>query len=302
MRLYFAFSLLASSLTVAAPFGEQISESGIKHSFLVTGNKTAIIGEDCEVKWEHPKRSRDGEVASNGLILIAFADAVTVFNPHDNYEEAFHYKGIEGEEISTASFLPDGRIMIAIMGKEPRIIEIGKGGKRTTCPLEPESDNTHMQTRMARKLPNGNYLVPHLLAFAIKEYEPSGKVVRIIKTDLPELGGRAAENWPFTAITLENGHIMANLTHGNKTVIFDQEGKVQWVASGKRFADPCGGEVLPNGNIVICQYASKGDEMPDVIEMTPDKKVVWEFKAPGFRGAHQIDILTTNGEPVAGKR
>jgi hypothetical protein len=159
-----------------------------------------------------------------------------------------------------------------------------------------------MQTRMARKLPNGNYLVPHLLAFAIKEYDPSGKVVRTIKTDLPELGGREKKNWPFTAITLENGDIVANLTNGNKTVIFDKEGKVKWVASGKEFADPCGGEVLENGNIVICQYGQKNDELPDVIEMTPDKKVVWAFKAQGFSGAHQIDILTTNGKPATGRR
>jgi hypothetical protein len=31
-----------------------------------------------------------------------------------------------------------------------------------------------MQTRMARQLRSGNYLVPHLLAFAIKEYSTDG--------------------------------------------------------------------------------------------------------------------------------
>ena len=33
-----------------------------------------------------------------------------------------------------------------------------------------------------------------LLAFAIKEYAPDGRIVSVIKTDLPEIGGRAAEN------------------------------------------------------------------------------------------------------------
>ncbi|GIT38773.1 MAG: hypothetical protein Ct9H300mP7_6940 [Verrucomicrobiota bacterium] len=44
-----------------------------------------------------------------------------------------------------------------------------------------------MQTRMARKLPNGNYLVPHLLAFKVKEYKPDGTVVNEIKLTSPNL-------------------------------------------------------------------------------------------------------------------
>ena len=75
---------------------------------------------------------------------------------------------------------------------------------------------------------NGNYLVPHLLAFKVKEYDPHGEVVKEINTDLEELGGRKAENWPFTAIRLENGNTLVNLTHGNKTVEFDAAGKVVW--------------------------------------------------------------------------
>ncbi|MDP6680064.1 MAG: hypothetical protein QGG72_14375, partial [Verrucomicrobiota bacterium] len=55
-----------------------------------------------------------------------------------------------------------------------------------------------------------------------------GTVVRTIKTDLPALGGRKPENWPFTAIRLANGNTLVNLTHGNKTVGFDPSGNVTW--------------------------------------------------------------------------
>ena len=89
----------------------------------------------------------------------------------------------------------------------------------------------------------GDYLVPHLLGFAVKQYDPQGNVKRTIKTDLAELGGRAAENWPFTAILLESDNILVNLTHGNKTVEFDQAGKVVWRVDNShvagRFDDPC---------------------------------------------------------------
>ena len=156
-----------------------------------------------------------------------------------------------------------------------------------------------MQTRMARKLANGNYLVPHLLAFKVKEYLPDGAVVKVFKTDLEELGGREAKNWPFTAIRLENGNTLVNLTNGNKTVEFDRDGKVVWKVSNKdvdgRFADPCGGQRLANGNTIICSYGQKDPKKVKLFEVTPDKTVVWEFFHPKVR-AHQVHVLTTNGE------
>ncbi|MDB2673622.1 hypothetical protein N9Y81_01570 [Akkermansiaceae bacterium] len=286
----------------AAPFGEQISKFGIKHSFLITGTKTAIVDESCEIVWEVKAKSRDGEVLPNGNVLVAFAKEVKEFTR--DKKVVFHYKLADGnKEISTAKRLESGNTLIAEMGAKPRILEITPEGKvAVEVPVKPETENTHMQIRMARKLPNGNYLVPHLLAFAIKEYTPGGEVVRTIKTDLPELGGRPKKNWPFTAILLEDGRVMANLTNGNKTVIFDKAGKADWVFANDQCMDPCGGQLLANGNIVACQYGSRGDAKPDAIEINPKKEVVWEFKVPKFRGVHEIHVLTTNGKPAGGWR
>ncbi|MFT7302921.1 MAG: outer membrane protein assembly factor BamB [Akkermansiaceae bacterium] len=302
MKLALASFFALGSFLSAAPFGEQISESGIKHSFLMTGTKTAIIGEDSEIIWEIPKKSRDGEVLPNGNVLIAFAKEVKEFTKEKKV--VFHYKLAGGnKEISTATRLANGNTLIAEMGAKPRLLEIAVDGKVVVeVPVKPETDNTHMQIRMARKLPNGNYLVPHLLAFAIKEYTPKGEVVRTIKTDLEELGGRPKKNWPFTAILLEDGKVMANLTNGNKTVIFDKDGKVVWKFEDARCADPCGGQFLGNGNVVACQYGQGKEGMPDALEINPAGKVVWEFKAPKFRGLHEIHVLTTNGKPSGGSR
>jgi len=111
---------------------------------------------------------------------------------------------------------------------------------------------------------------------------------------------------PFGQQLSETGIKHSFLITGTKTVIFDKKGKPVWIASSEnvkdRFADPCGGHFLDNGNIVICSYGSPKDSMPDLFELTPDKKVVWEFKAPKFRGSHEVHILTTNGKPVVGKR
>lgn len=197
--------------------------------------------------------------------------------------------------------LTNGNTLVVERGVKPQLLEVGKDGSiQVVVPLQPGTQNAHMQTRMARKLPNGNYIVPHLLAFAVKEYNPHGTVVRTVKTDLPELGGRKQRNWPFTAIHLSSGNLLVNLTNGNKTVEFDRNGKVAWRVDNSdvdgRFADPCGGQRLANGNSVICSYGQKKAHMPKLFEVNQDKKVVWEYFNPEVR-AHEVHVITTNRQP-----
>ena len=42
-----------------------------------------------------------------------------------------------------------------------------------------------MQTRMARKLSDGTYLVPHLLNFAVMHYDAQGTILAKMDTTLP---------------------------------------------------------------------------------------------------------------------
>lgn len=287
--------MLASSLQADEP---------IRHSFFIAGPSfTGIIAEDGTEEWNSGKAgARDGFILPNGNALIAWGDEVKELTRE--FEVVFRYtKSAENGEIGTVQRLENGRTLITELGKKPRLLEVDADGKIVVdVPLQPETDNAHMQTRMARKLANGNYLAPHLLAFKVKEYTPEGKVVQQFATDLADLGGRAAENWPFTAIRLDNGHTLVNLTHGNKTVEMDAEGKVVWKISNddfpdlKPFADPCGAQRLPNGNTVICSYASQ--EAIKVFEVTPEKKIVWTYTGP--HRAHEIQILTTNGKPIEG--
>ena len=294
-RLLWAFGLLC--------FCSALSAEEIKHSFFIAGPSfTGLIAEDGSEQWNSGKpAARDGSVLPNQNILIAWSDEVKEFTPAKEVVFAYKLSSLN-QEIGTAVRLETGRTLITELGKKPRLLEVNADGTiAVECPLLPETDNAHMQTRMARKLANGNYLVPHLLAFQVKEYKPNGEVVRSIKTDLDELGGRAAENWPFTAIELAHGRVLVNLTHGNKTVEFDSAGKVVWQVSNadfpneKPFADPCGGQRLPNGNTVIASYGSQG--AIKVFEVTPDKKLVWTYTGP--HRAHEIQVLTTNGVSVA---
>ena len=298
------FRSLALSFVVFASIGQHLAaDEAIRHSFFVAGpDFTGIIDEDGKEVWDSGRRgARDGWVLPNKNVLIAWGDVVKEFTP--DKKVVFHYERSQGnKEIGTVQRLDNGNTLITELGKKPRLLELDSGGKIVVeCPLKPETGNAHMQTRMARKLPNGNYLVPHLLAFKVKEYTPEGKVVKEFATDMAELGGREAENWPFTAIRLANGNTLVNLTHGNKTVEFDAEGKVVWKVAqedfpNKPFDDACGGQRLPNGNTVITAYhAKKGIKL---FEVTRDKKIVWTYEGP--HRAHHFQILTTNGKPLEG--
>ncbi|MFM7128039.1 MAG: hypothetical protein ACKO0V_01615 [bacterium] len=281
-----------------------ISAEEIKHSLFIAGpNFTGILDEEGKIIWDSGRKgARDGYVLPSGNILIAWTNEVLEYRRDKSI--AFQYKlSKENKEIGTAQRLENGNTLITELGPRPRLLEVSPTGEiKVDCPLKPETDNAHMQTRMARKLPSGNYLVPHLLAFKVKEYQPDGTVVKEFPTDLPEVGGRKEENWPFTAIRLANGRTLVNLTHGNKTVELDAEGKIVWKVTNndfpnKPFSDPCGGQRLPNGNTVIASYAAqKGIK---VFELTPDKKIVWTYEGP-YR-AHEIQVLTTNGKPVEGQ-
>ena len=300
LSLLLALALPAKNEKSNPTFGKQVSESGIRHSFLVCGNPTALVNEKNQIVWQTKGYGRDGFVLKSGNVLVSVGNVAKEITREGKV--VWSYKLSKGnKELGSCVRLENGNTLIVERGAKPQLLEVSKEGSvAVTVPLKPETKNSHMQTRMARKLPNGNYIVPHLLAFAVKEYKPDGTVVRTIKTDLEELGGRKARNWPFTAIHLKGGNLLVNLTNGNKTVEFDPSGKVAWRVDNSyvdgRFADPCGGQRLANGNTLICSYGQRKGDMPKLVEVTRDKKVVWEYFNPAVR-AHEVHVISTNGKP-----
>ena len=65
----------------AQQFGRQESDTGIKHSFLIAGPITAMVGEDGEVKWRTKGRSRDAFVLKNGNVLTTIANTAKEITP-----------------------------------------------------------------------------------------------------------------------------------------------------------------------------------------------------------------------------
>jgi len=281
-----------------------VQPPSITHSFFIAGPTfTGILNEAGEIEWDAGRPgARDGYVLPNGNVLICWADEVVEYDLKK--EVLFSYKkSAINQELGSVVRLENGNTLISELGDRPRLLEVDSSGEMVVeIPLVPETDNIHMQTRMARKLTNGNYLVPHLLAFAVKEYSPRGEILQTLKTDIPEIGGREAENWPFTAIRLDNGNTLISLTHGNKIVEMNEKGEVIWKMGNDDvgsdiFQDPCGAQRLPNGNTVVASYGA--NEGVKLFEATREKEIVWSYSGE-FR-VHHFQILTTNGKPISGR-
>ncbi len=300
--------IVASGLVAIAMLGSSASAEPITHSFLGVGkaNQAVIVGEDGNVEWKLEMPASDGWVLPNGNVLLAlygtkgFPNGGVVEVERATKKIVFQYKG-QQKEISTAQPISGGRFLVAELGPEPRALVIDQTGKVvSTMPFQCQKANAHMQTRMLRLLPNGNYLAPHLLDFAVKEYEPdTGKVVRTFPTDDR---GRDKRDWPFTAIRLEDGNTLIGCTNGNRIIEVDGAGKIVWSVTNEDigenlFNDACGAQRLPNGNTVVASYHSSGDQVK-LFEVTRDKKVVWRYS--GMKGGfHHFQILTTNGELIS---
>ncbi len=299
--------LLAILFTLLSILNLSAAEESVRHSFLGVGkaNKAVIVGEDGSVEWQSDFPASDGWVLPSGNVLLAlyktegFPNGGVVEIDRKSKEVVFKYVG-QQKETSTVVPLPNDRFLVAELGPEPRAVLIDRSGKViNTTPFDCQKENVHMQTRMLRVLPNGNYVAPHLFDFAVKEYEPvTGKVVRVIATDDR---GREKRDWPFTAIRLENGNTLIGCTNGNRVIEVDADNKIVWSVSDedlgeKLFNDACGAQRLPNGNTVITSYYTKGDQVK-LFEVTPDKKVVWRYSGMQA-GFHHFQILTTNGKPI----
>jgi hypothetical protein len=82
----------------------------------------------------------------------------------------------------------------------------------------------------------------------------------------------------------------------------DSKGNEVWRVSNDDFADapfkdPCGGQSLPNGILVVTSYGAKGDAVK-MLEITRDKKIVWRLTDGKPHGLHEFQILSTNGKPI----
>ena len=290
--------LLASSAVLSLVRAED-PKTGITHAFLACGGETYIRDGQGKIVWRYPQSSRDGWVLPNGNVVLALTKSPeyrggAAVEVERNGKVLFEYIGIQSE-VNTVQKLNDDLYLVSEAGDFPRLLEVDAKGKIILkVPLKAQVKDHHLQTRMARKLLNGNYLVPQLLDKVVREYNPKGEIVWEVKT--PDM--------PFTAIRLPNGHTLIGCTLGNLVIEVDPKGKTVWRLSNddlpiKSINDACGVQRLPNGNTVVTSHHAQGNEVK-LQEVTPDKKLVWVHRDPNKPGIHHFQILDINDKPLTG--
>ena len=271
----------------------------ITHGFLATGGETYIRDGRGTITWRDPHPTRDGWVLPDGNVLLALSKSPTypgggVIEVDKAGKTVFEYKGTQSE-VNTAQRLDGGNTLISEAGDKPRLLEVDRQGRVVVeVPLKAQTRDHHLQTRMARKLANGDYLVPQLLDKVVREYTTKGEVVREIKT--PDM--------PFTAIRLPGGNTLIGCTLGHVVIEVDPRGETVWRVSnddlpGRPIKDACGVQRLPNGNTVITSYQAGAGDVK-LTEVTPEKKIVWTHRDAGRPGIHHFQILDTDGKPAEG--
>ena len=176
-------------------------------------------------------------------------------------------------EVHTCQRLDNGNTLIGI-NNSAILIEVDKQGDIKKIIQLKTEERGHYALRMARQLKNGNYLVCQSGDQLVVEYNMNGKLLKIFPC--PAKG--------FEAVRLENGNTLVSDGASCTLRELDEKGKVVWQITKDDFPEIkmnwlAGIEVLPNGNILVCNWLGHGKygEGVPVFEVSRDKKIVFCF-------------------------
>lgn len=287
-----------------AAIAADISAQPVTHTVFVAGAQTAILDNDGKVLWSYPAATRDGFVLPDGHILLAVSHnkdhpGGAAIEMTREGQTVFTFEGTQSE-LNTVQALENGRYMLTEAGLNPQVLEVDRAGRiLSETPLQAQTTNAHLQTRMTRKLPNGNYLVPQVFEKTVREYTPAGQIAWEYRS--PETPKECS---PFTAIRLPDGHTLVTQTRGTRVDEVDATGQIVWELTNANLSPPLlnhptAAQRLPNGNTVIASYGA-GENQVKLFEVTPEKQIVWTLTLPSKAGVHEFQILDTNGVPLTG--
>ncbi|MEI6714140.1 MAG: hypothetical protein WCO60_10335 [Verrucomicrobiota bacterium] len=258
------------------------------------GGKVCLVNTKGEIEWQtFAKSPQDCWLLPNGNILFCHVGgAVEMTRDHTIVWE---YIAPQNVECHACQPLPSGMVLV-VEGGTKRIIEVDRQGQvAKEIPLPTTVTNTHNQFRGTRKLASGNYLVACKGESKVIEVTSEGKTVR----EIPVTGD------PHEALPLPNGNILITCGDGHNVVEVAPDGKTVWELNendipGTPLRLMAGANRLPNGNTVFCVYLGHGHlgGQPQFMEITPDKKVVWQFDDhTHFRTINQIQVLDLPSDP-----
>lgn len=244
--------------------------------------------------WEYPAdTARDVWQLPNGNVLFPYSISNGANHAETGAMEVTPDKKIvwkyatEGQ-VYSCQRMADGNTLIGAT-QQGKLLIVNPSGALVRSFEIKNAKAGHSSMRNVRELANGHFLVAEESAKAAREYDSAGIFLREFKTPYPT----------YSAIRLPSGHIVTS----GKTGIteFDKEGVIVWEVTSEELPELgirwfAGIQVLPNGNILLC---NAGGKVP-LAEITRDKKVVWKGDIPGIKGAmgHGIQRLDLPWPPL----
>jgi hypothetical protein len=247
-----------------------------------TSNQSMYIVRGGKIVWSYtnPLKGELGDCSmlENGNILFSRQRGASEVTPDKRI--VWNYDAPEGTEVHTAWPVDRDRVLIMQNGNPARLMVINKRTQAVERQLTLATRNaqsTHGQFRHVRMTPNGNFLVAHLDLGRVVEYSPEGK--ELWSVDAPSA---------WAAVRLKNGNtLISGNQHGYVREV-NPQGEIVWEIN----KDDLPGiplytvqEVsrLANGNTLINNWVGSvpQENWPTVvqlIEVTPEKKVVWALR------------------------
>ena len=280
-----------------------------QHPMLYVGENcnTMFLVKDGRVIWTYSTGSGpefdDVWMLSNGNILFSRMAYIAEITPDKKVVWRYDChvpKDTRHTEIHTCQPIGLDKVMFVENSLPPRlkVINIKTGAVEVDHELDfsrpPDPSGIHGQFRRARYTAQGTYLASYLTLNKVVEYDKNFK--EIWKYNI---------NKPWAAIRLKNGNTLITDEKDSLTREVNSNGKTVWEFNCQtdlpveyQFASaPQSCTRLANGNTLFTSRG-KNSQGPQLVEVTPDKKVVWvlqDWKEIG--DATAVQILDDPGVP-----
>jgi outer membrane protein assembly factor BamB len=241
----------------------------------------------------------DAWMLSNGNILFTRMQYLAEITPEK--QVVWRYDCPTNTEVHCCQPIGTDRVLFIQNGLPPQLkvinIKTGKVEVDHALPCRSLTDQktVHPQFRRVRYTADGHYLVPML------GLGTHGAVVEYDK-DFNEVW-RYSIRTPWAAIRLKNGNTLITDEADKLTREVNPKGETVWelkpddLPAEYRFINTQTCTRLANGNTIICSRGG-GGKGPQLVEVTPDKKVVWVLQDFSHLGpATAVQILDDPGVP-----
>ena len=262
--------------------------------YIGEGYNRIFIINDGKVVWKYD--TGDGNelddiwMLRNGDLLFTRMSWVAKVSP--DKRQLWRYDCKEGEEIHTIQPIGDDEAIMLVNAFPARLVRFNHNTGETVWEKEInfEANSTHMQSRRMRVTKDNTLLLCYLGENKVVEYDFDLRPLR--QFDVPK---------PWAAIRLKNGNTLITLEDEHRTIEVDPSDSIVWeirldeLPEQYRLRDCQSVCRLQNGNTILCSRGD-GGRGPQLVEVTPDKEVVWVVNDWQNLGpATSVQILSEEG-------